>query len=559
MFNFGNSNRGYVDPNLYSGIAVNYETFYDVYEKSETAMEKYSILRVVHIAILHLHQRLFDEMSIYTLQIMFILINYLVLRNFVKIFGLPLNKYSIISIFVTLIIPSYILETRWSYVNISGMTFTLLAIYYFVKFYQTNIPRNLILFGFFTGLATNTHLKFTYLLLVFSIVTLIYNFKFYVIKNHAPKIFSKIIIGIIISQLLIETIFFSLLKKFDNPIFVQTFETPLRLAKMRLEGNTQIIGSSENTSIPDLLDVKYSYLLPILILAIFTSIVFILINQGLLVNDKTKDVYMWVSIFLNSILFTFFVSLAVVELPILEVSWYFNMIWPLYACSQVLIISTIFNEITSYQRKIIYIAVCTAIVFLFFQSHLITKTNLIILVIILILATGFLNKYKQYALSLIILFILALQFLQPPIGNGLKISFQQYGIGNTDQKIKSLEFAKDQIWFSSLYAELHNRQNKIVPIWYRLESGLGDMQSSTGFCVTALHDCQGSGQKPDLRIWINNNGYYPQNILIMDTLDQSSMRIARAELNNFDYILTESIWSPTLNFMVGIFEKNSNS
>jgi hypothetical protein len=81
------------------------------------------------------------------------------------------------------------------------------------------------------------------------------------------------------------------------------------------------------------------------------------------------------------------------------------------------------------------------------------------------------------------------------------------------------------------------------------------MQSSIGFCVTDLHDCAGNGIKPDLKIWTENNGNIPKKIIILDTMDKSSLRIARSELKNEDFVMTEMFNSPSKSFIVGVFEK----
>ncbi len=552
--NFGNSNIGYVDPNIYGGVAGNYKEFYDVFESSNSVMEKYSILRVVHISLLFLHQELFSELSIITFQIMFLLVNYIILTEILRLFY---SLSSMFSFFITvwvLIIPTYILETRWNYVQVSGATFSLISIYFLLRFYKSYKSFNLIFYGISLALATNIHLKYTVLILTFNFFTLIFSKKILFKKiTYSKDLFLTVLKGFFLGQLLIEVIFYLSLGRITTPIFIQTFFTPVKLAAMRIDGNQNIAGSAGDISIFDLFSFDYFYLFPIIFFAVVFNLKIIKVKAFSLGSDSVNQVTIWIAIALNSIILTFLLSLYVLELPIFEAYWYFNMIWPIYSVAQVLILALIAQKLNTQQKVIFSFLIGSTILILFF-FHSIPKMNYTFILLCVIVLFGFVNNRRTYLITILTFGTLLLQFLQPPIGNKNNIDFQQYAARSQTQATRSLEFAQDQIWLSSLYASLHTKQNKSVPIWYSEKSGLGDMQSSTGFCVTALHDCGGSGEKPDLNIWLNNNGYVPEFIVIMDTMDQTSLRIARAELNNYGYSIIGLDMSPSLNFVVGIFE-----
>ncbi len=553
LFNFGHSNQGYVDPNIYSGIAGNYKIYYDIFEKSNSVMEKYSIFRVVHILILTVHQNIFASFSFYSIQIMFILINYITLRNFSILLKFPKGLLNYISIFFIFIIPTYILETRWNYVQVSGGTFTLIAIYYFIKNFYEQKKINIIIFGIFFTFATNTHLKYTIVLTIFVLVSYFYINKFGDFQRINLKVFLKgLTQGVIVGQVLIETIFYTYLKKYEEPILYQTFITPFRLAQNRVQGMG--LGEYIEVSILSLLDIKYIYIFPIIFFALISNILLLQKKINFIVESHRKLI-VWVAAIFNSVMIIVLSSVFLLKFPILEVSWYYNMIWPLFGLGQLMISNILIMTLTKYQKRITLIVFCLFVLNLFFHNMIFPSIGIIITATVIMVA-GIFQNAKNYLIAIGSFSILFLQFLQPPVGKNLKIDYQQYSYRDTNRTISALEFAKDQIWFSSLYSDLHVKQNEINPIWFHQDSGLGDMQSSTGFCVTALHDCAGIGNRPDLAIWLKNNEYFPENIIILDTMDQTSLREARRDLIEYGYILSQTKFSPSLNFLVGIFVKS---
>jgi hypothetical protein len=550
LFNFGTSNMGYVDPNIYSGAAGNYKTFYEVFAKSNTYMEKYSILRVLHLVILNAHQQLFNELSIYTIQIMYLIINFIIMLNFGKLFNIQLSRFSILSIYWIFIIPTYILETRWNYVQITGATITLYGLYNFIRYCYFRKRLNLIILGVCISFATNTHLKYTIVLILFLLSALLINAG---IQNN-DKIKIKLLLrdsasGFVLGQIVIETLFYLMLGRVAQPVLIQTFITPLTLASRRLEGVG--IGEYRDVTLSSLIDLKYAYILTVVFIFLF-SIIFI-INKSFSNNYDDIEVVKWVFILTSAILLFIFSSIFLFKSPILEASWYYNTIWPMYGLVQFLVLNLIFLKLKGFQKEIIFYAICLFLVYLFFYYNLPNRELLFI--IIGILFFGLIRTSPYYLLSTLGISILVLQFFQPPVGGKLKINHEQYAYREQSSTTRSLEFSKDQIWFSSLYSDLYIKQQSIIPIWYKLESGLGDMQSSIGFCVTDLHDCAGNGIKPDLKIWMENNGNIPKKIIILDTMDKSSLRIARSELKNEDFVMTEMFNSPSKSFIVGVFEK----
>jgi hypothetical protein len=553
LFGFGNSNLGYVDPNIYSGVAGNYRVFYDIFENSNSVMDKYSIFRIVHIFLLFLHQKIFGALSIITFQIMFILINFLVLKKFLQLFKIPWNSFSVLTIYWVLVIPTYILETRWNYVQVTGASLTLIAVYNLVKYYYTKDRFNLIAFGFFFSLLTNTHLKYTVQIIIFTTFFLIYSIKLNkkkinIIFNQTWNIFK----GILVGQLFIEILFYLMVSKITTPLFIQTFITPLKLARMRVEGINGL-GSYVDVGLAELLNLDYIYLYPIYIVVIVCNVLLMVKRYTRISESINSEVLHWIAILFNSIVVTLLISVYFIKSPMFQAYWYFNTIWPLYALGQLLILNQLVKILTNEQKRIFWFLISFGMIYLFFNKYMPDKERVIIATLLLILL-GMLRNRISYSISVVTLGILSLQFLQPPVGNKTDIDFQQYSFRSQLQTIRTLEFASDQIWFSSLYTDTYTKQNRSVPVWYSEKSGLGDMQSSLGFCVTALHDCGVSGEKPDLNIWLNNNGYLPEFIVIMDTADQTSLRIARVELNAYGYSIIGLDRSPSLNFVVGIFE-----
>lgn len=473
-------NIGYIDPNVYSGLGINIRGIL------EADGPNYYSSRIAHVMFLKLFVFFFDSIG----PILFLgfttactaLVCYLITRRTIP----NLNKPNAMILAVTMIcLPSFYLDSKWTYVNITFHLFIALTIYFIVS--QNEIKHNFFFAAFVAVIALNIHLKGA--LLVFCVFT-----SAMILRNSETQkkivLIREIVAGAITGLLFIEALFQIALGRLSTQI---SWYHQIKLF-MQLSGQR----SGEWLSIMDMVrSGKTPWTVLIFIFAILNMLL-VAYLQVKRTAIASAPAFNFVAVFSGLGSISFFIYQEILKYPILGTFWYFDTFWIIQITTLLSMVSWLAIAKFKSERAMFSILAIFSAVY-FFPANFLIPGNLswiekdlqkmilwlfVIAIAIAIGAVFFRNKKFQTAVPLmVIILVLWSSHKQETSFTSL---MRQRSMFNYETEV---DFFKDQTWLVNEWIEFDGKNGLVnAPIWYENDPRgyLGALQSGTGFAQTRL-------------------------------------------------------------------------
>ena len=473
-------NIGYVDPNVYSGLGINIKGIL------EADGPNYYSSRIAHVMFLRLFVYFFDSLG----PILFLgfitastaLVCYLVTRRTIP----DLKKPFAMVVAITLIcLPSFYLDSKWTYVNITFHLFIVLTIYFLVS--QNQIKHSFFFAAVMAVVALNIHLKGALLVVcVFTGALMIGD-----LKTQKKSIFIReIAAGTITGLLFIEVLFQIALGRLSTQI---SWYHQIKLF-MQLSGQR----SGEWLSIMDIVrSGKMPWTILIFIVAILNMLLIVY-----LMKTRTaiaiSPVASFVAIFSGLGSVSFFIYQEVLKYPVVGTFWYFDTFWIVQITTLLSIINWLVITKAKSQSAAFLVLAMFAAVYIFPASFLIPgnllwiekdlqKMILRIIVITIAMVIGYvLIRNTKFQITVPLLVFTLILWSSHKQETSFTSLMRQRSIFDYETEVN---FFKDQTWLIDEWIKLDGFNGLVnAPIWYENDPRgyLGALQSGAGFAQTRL-------------------------------------------------------------------------
>lgn len=492
-------NYGYVDPNIYSGLAIKYQNLV-----SELGMNYYAT-RIWHVFPLSLSLKLFGNFGpvVFLMLIAgsssllaFKFINQLLPdQNKTLKFGFALSAISV---------PSYLFDSNWTDEGISYIFAIFLTLYLASKFIQSKWY--VISFGFLASVTVNIHLKSAVLVFAIFLSTLVVAS---MNRESIFRLFIHVFLGGCFGSLLTEIIFQTM-----NPHGMWPLSWYYQVS-LFLKLNNETYGEWIS-----LWRLYQQGKFPYFILAPLLASVYLLINVEKILRKNSESVPIQLQVlYVFSILGTLvlFLYQEVLKFPVVTTFWYygtFNVV--LFALLAVMTWMYFDNLAARPQLSTVLFWLLPVITVLpvwiirpgsslsiskELHSHLIIAIVMLI-ASLLVFVVIYEAKLKKVVLLLVILGFCMLSVSQ--FGDRT-VPFRWRNIGDFQLETKLFS---DEKWLLDNWSRIEGRNfKKDVAIWYENDPNglLGSVQSSVIFADSKLTQSTVLTDK-SLKEWANSNG-----------------------------------------------------
>jgi hypothetical protein len=493
---------GFIDPNLYTGLAINYDLNNFLYNSGYSGQASYASSRIVHISILNLAFNIFGVKAVPIFLSTMTAFSAMALVFLTKKIFSEKNLIFLIYVSFLCFLPSFNYDSRWTDESITGSCFTVWAVVFTIvaltKIYNKNSDntnRYALLSGIMISLSLSTQLKYFIFFVAYLLVLILMILK----KIIKFRILLLQTLGLIATFIAIEIYHTFLVGEFSGFVIIEQFKFLLGINSLG-QGN----GEWTYKSLQSLISLKYTYIYSLLILLIIP----------ITAKRRLSTTYKM----LISLIATFYISVLsfqfILKFPLLDTFWYYGTLWPLVGIIYIFSFKSIEkSNVTKLIKKNYLLLIYPFFIFLYISNIYLqlVKIDVAKTIFILILITWFTFlelKSSEIAFGyLVILISIYMQFTQPPSGS---FNFQNMPVKGYQFVVEDI--TSDQFFLIKNYEKYFT--DEVIPIWYgRDTSGyLGSVQSSLGFGFSRLHGLGEDGDEPNFSNWDNS---YPRPSIIM--------------------------------------------
>lgn len=473
-------NIGYIDPNVYSGLGINIRGIL------VADGPNYYSSRIAHVMFLRLFVFFFDSVG----PILFLgfitsctaLVCYLITRRTIPNLKRP---FAMVVALTMICLPSFYLDSKWTYVNVTFHLFIGLTIYFIVS--KNQIKHSFFIAAVMAVIALNIHLKGALL------IVCVFTSAFMLHYSDNPKklvLLREVVAGTITGLLFVEALFQIALGRLSTQIsWYHQIKLFLQLSGQR---------SGEWLSIMDMVrSGKTPWTILIFIVAIMNMLFIVYLKKKRIAIGISPVAY-FIAVFSGLGSVSFFIYQELLKYPIVGTFWYFNTFWIVQITTLLSMINWLVVANTKSQSAIFSVLAMFSGIYVFPASFLIPGNLLwiekdlhrIILsatVVTIAIVIGFVlirNKSFQITVSLLV-FILVLWTSHKQETNFTSL-MRQRSIFDYETEV---DFFKDQIWLVNEWIKLDGSNGLVnAPIWYENDPRgyLGALQSGAGFAQTRL-------------------------------------------------------------------------